>query len=288
MHWSLPYPIDEVVKIPITEIQKVTSTVGWYAATPEQELSGNKPPPGPSLNPAVDGYALTADGNIVHTRATLYYRIEDPIRSVFGFAGDTNRLYTLAGVSNAVLNTLDNALIYSAAQFKVDDILTRDVTGFKDAVRRRVSALIENEKLGVVVEDCQVQSIPPRQLAAAFANVLLAEVNRNRALNDARSYENQILSRAGADASSLINTAEAERTRLVQDIASDADNFRRLLPKYEANPDLFVQQRLVETMSRVLTNVQDKIYLPERADGKTRELRLLLNREPPQPKTQQP
>ena len=30
LHWSLPYPIDEVVKIKFSEIQKVTSTVGWY------------------------------------------------------------------------------------------------------------------------------------------------------------------------------------------------------------------------------------------------------------------
>jgi hypothetical protein len=59
-----------------------------------------------------------------------------------------------------------------------------------------------------------------------------------------------------------------------------------LLPKYKSNADLFVQQRLVETMSRVLTNVQDKIFLSERADGKARELRLLLNREPPKPKTE--
>jgi hypothetical protein len=31
--------------------------------------------------------------------------------------------------------------------------------------------------------------------------------------------------------------------------------------------------------------VQDKIFLPERTDGKPRELRLQLNREPPQQKT---
>jgi hypothetical protein len=30
-----------------------------------------------------------------------------------------------------------------------------------------------------------------------------------------------------------------------------------------------------------LTNVEDKWYLPQRADGRTRELRLILNREPP-------
>jgi modulator of FtsH protease HflK len=30
LHWSFPYPIDEVVKIPITEQQIVSSTIGWY------------------------------------------------------------------------------------------------------------------------------------------------------------------------------------------------------------------------------------------------------------------
>jgi membrane protease subunit HflK len=44
LHWSLPYPIDEVVKIPITEQQIVSSTVGWYFTTPEQELSGEEIP----------------------------------------------------------------------------------------------------------------------------------------------------------------------------------------------------------------------------------------------------
>ena len=52
LHWSFPYPIDEVVKIPITEIQHVQSTIGWYFTTPEQELSGAELPAGPSLTPA--------------------------------------------------------------------------------------------------------------------------------------------------------------------------------------------------------------------------------------------
>src|ERR1041385_2473597 len=43
LHWSWPYPIDEPVKVSITGIQKVSSTVGWYAVTPEQELAGNEP-----------------------------------------------------------------------------------------------------------------------------------------------------------------------------------------------------------------------------------------------------
>ena len=38
-------------------------------------------------------------------------------------------------------------------------------------------------------------------------------------------------------------------------------------------------------MPQILAGVQDKIFLPRRADGAPRELRLQLNREPPQPKS---
>ena len=276
-HWAWPYPIDEVVKVPITEIQKVTSTVGWYATTPQQELAGTELPAGPSLNPAFDGYAITADGNIVHTRATLSYRIEDPIRYVFDFVI----------ASNAVQNAVNNALLRTAAQFKVDDILTRDVIAFQDAVRKRVIQLIETQKLGIIVEQCSVESKAPRQLKQAFDAVITAGQNRSKILNEARSYENQTLSRAGAEASAAVNIAESDRTLLVEAVAADAARFKGVLSKYEGNPDLFMQQHLVQTMGRVLTNVSEKIYLPDRADGKSRQLRLLLNREPPKPKTEE-
>jgi hypothetical protein len=61
-----------------------------------------------------------------------------------------------------------------------------------------------------------------------------------------------------------------------------------LLPKYNENPSLFVQQRLTESLGRVMTNVQDKIFLTEGENGRTKELRLLLNRELPKAKTEEP
>src|SRR5271154_5618357 len=173
LHWSFPYPIDEVKKIPITEIQKVSSTTGWYFTTPEQELSGEELPAGQSLNPAIDGYAITADRNIIHTRATLYYHIEDPIRYVFNFES----------ASNTIQNCLDNALLYTAAHFKVDDALYTDVAGFQDAVEQRVSELTDQEQLGITIDNCEIQNIPPRQLTDVFSQVTTARENRNRALN---------------------------------------------------------------------------------------------------------
>ena len=113
----------------------------------------------------------------------------------------------------------------------------------------------------------------------AFASVLKAEVMRSKVLNEARSYENQVTNKAGADAESLINLAQSDRARLVSDMAAQAERFQEILPQYQRHPALFAQQRLTETLGRVLTNVQDKIFLAESADGKPKELRLLLNRE---------
>src|SRR5262245_6692685 len=279
-HFALPYPIDEVVKVPITGIQQVTSKVGWYAVTEEQELAGTEPPAGSALNPIADGYVLTADENIVHTRATVTYHISDPVQFVFNFVN----------ASNAVQNALGNALIYAASRYKVDDLLTRDISGFNELVLSRVRSLVDQQELGVQIEQCSVRSIPPRQpqVKEAFDSVLRADQLREQVLNRARSDVNQTLSKASADAQSRINLAQSDRVRLVNEISSRADQFRQLLPKYRQNPALFVQQRRTETIARSITNVEHRIFVSARPDGKPQEFRVLLNEEPPKPKTETP
>ena len=275
-HWAFPYPIDEVVRIPIGQLQTVRSTVGWYLTTPAMEAAGTEPPPQPALNPSRDGYALTADGNIIHVRGNMLYRITEPgIRYVFNFLS----------ASNIAQNIFNNALLYAAANYRVDDILTRDVAGFRDKVRSRVEQLVEQEQLGITVDQINVQAIPPRQVAANFAAVLEAEVRRSTALNDARKYENKTTSEAKGQAAARVNAGETERNLLVKFVAAEARRFNDVLPSYRSNPDLFVRQRQTEALQRILTNAQDRIILLDRSDGKRREVRLQLNREPLKPKT---
>lgn len=277
LHWSYPYPIDEIEKVSVTGVQKVNSNVGWFAITPEQELANVEPPAGASLNPAIDGYTLTADANIIHVRSTLSYHVEDPVRYIFGFVE----------ASNVVQNALNNAIVYASANFKVDDIFTRDKAGFQKAVQQRASELLEKENLGVVVDQCDVQTTWPRyqKVQDAFNAVLSAQVERAKALQEASSYTNRILTSAEATSNAIVNLAESQRAQYVSDLSSRATNFLNILPRYRTNSDLFVQQRFNETMARVLPNIQEKIYVPERADGKQRDLWLLLNREPPKPAT---
>jgi membrane protease subunit HflK len=280
LHWSFPYPIDEVQKVSVTGVQKVNSSVGWYATTPEQELAGTEPYAGATLNPAVDGYTLTADANIIHVRSTLSYHVVDPVRYTFGFVAATN----------VIQNALNNAIVYASANFKVDDILTKDKAGFQGAIEKRATELLDKDNVGVAVDQCDVQTTWPRQQAvkAAFSAVTSAQIERDQKLQEASSFTNQVLTAAVATSNSIVNLAEAQRVQYVNDLSSRATNFLNILPRYRTNADLFVQQRFNEAMGRVLTNIQEKIYVPERLDGKTRDLWLLLNREPTKPSTATP
>ena len=279
LHWSFPYPIDEVVKIPITEVQKVDSNVGWYYMSHDEEIlykaTGQVPPAAASLNPAVDSYVLTADWNIIHARATLYYHVDDPVRYVFSFTS----------ASNAIQSALDNALLYTAAHFKVDDALYNERAAFQDDVLHRVSGLVDHENLGIAIDHCVLDDIvPPRQLKSIFDQVTEAEQNRNKLLDDAHSFENQVTNSAAAQGSAAISEARSARARYVQSVQADAKAFSALLPNYLINPSLFEQQKLVQVMGQATTNANFKAYLPTRANGEPVELRLLLNREPPGPK----
>jgi membrane protease subunit HflK len=275
LHWSFPYPIDEVVKIPFTEIQKVTSDNGWYFTTPEQELSGEELPAGPSLNPAIDGYVITADRNIIHTRATLFYHIEDPIRYVFGF---TNAKTTLQ-------NILDESVLYTAAHFKVDDALYNDQNGFLEAVQQRAADLADQAHLGIMIDNNgAIQNIPPRQLADVFFQITTSRENRDKTITVAQTDANNILQQSGAESNAIVNEAESARTNYVSSVIADAKRFSDLLPEYESNRDLFVETTLLPVMGEALTNVGDIWLEPTAGGGTSIENRLMLNRVLPEPK----
>lgn len=276
-HWAFPAPIDEVVMIPVSQVQSINSTIGWYATTATQEATRTEPPPRDSLNPATEGYLLTADANIIHARGTLRYRIAEPgLRYEFGFVS----------ASNLVQNAFNNALVYAAARYTVDDALTRDVTGFREQVRARFEQLAAAEGLGITVEQIDnMQVLPPRILAPAFAAVLEAGVKSGQALNDARKYEAETTNAAWSGAAMRVNAADNAGVRLTNSIAAEALRFRDNLVDYRGNPELFRRRFQADALGRVLGNAEYKWILPDPIDGGSRELLLQLSRDPEKPKT---
>lgn len=277
LHFAWPPPIDEVVKIPIGQIQSVTSDVGWYATTAEMEVAGTEPPPQPSLNPAVDGYTLTSDGNIIHARATMGYRVTDALEYVFAFNS----------ASNVVESVLNNALVWASAQLTVDEALKNN-DAFKEKVVRRVTLLADQLDLGITLDTMTVRIVPPRYVKPAFDAVTGAEADKNKLILSAQGGADALLASSRADANAIINSGKTASSRYLKNVIADANSFSEQLPEYKKNPKLFQERLLAERWQRVLANASDKILIPDRADGQPRELRIMLNREPEKPRTNSP
>ena len=266
LHWAFPYPIDEIVRIPIGESKVIRATGAWYAISPEDEAAGVTPPANPSLAPGVDGHVLTSDGNILHVKATLRYRISNPVAHVFQFANATNLLRS----------SLDNAIHWAAVRHTADDALYKNRVQFRDAIRLRVSDLVERQQLGVSIDTLDVEVVAPLFVKAYFDSVIAAEQDRSKKINEAQGEFDRITREAVGEAKRAVDTGLALSNALVQAVSADAQFFSQQLPEYRNNPRLLRERLRIASISRVLTNATDKFFQPGRVD----ELRLNLSREP--------
>jgi len=253
-HFAFPRPIDEVTNIPFSSSQRADSTVGWYQTAAERAANAPEPPVAASLDPAsTASYMLTADTNIIHVAAFVTYRITQPIPFYFNFAD----------AASFITNDLNNALLFAASRFTVDDILSGQPAAFRDAVEARMRALAEQQGLGITVDRVDPQSSPPRLLLNDFSRVVQASAEHDTTLSQADIYRSQTLGNARGGKESRLRAAEAEKARAVGLIGAEATNFSRLLDYYKRNPALVSSLLQADTLNRVWANAQSTVVLPD-------------------------
>ena len=263
LHFAFPKPVDEVVKIPVALSQQADSTVGWYQSVEERAKGAPPPPPQNSLNPDAVSYGLTADSNIVHLLAIAKYQITHPVKFYFDFA-DAPLFIT---------NALNNALLYAASRFTVDQALTGQ-TAFRDAVQTRVRDLVQKQDLGVTVVSVDFYASAPIALTNDFARVTKAWADGARTNLEAESYGRKVLGAARSEKESRLKVAESAKTGAVQLLAVESTNFSRLLADYQRDPAFVAQVLQSEKFKSVWTNAALTEVLPN-LEG--RQLRLHLS-----------
>lgn len=270
LHFAFPYPIDEIVRIPAGESHTLKSTTGWYHETPEQIARGEEPGASSDLIPGLDGYLLSADGNIIHARATLKYRVIDPVTYVFYFSN----------VTNILRNNLNHALIHAAAEFPAHAALYREQAAFRESVARHFRTMLVDMPMGVQMEPIDVQTTPPLWVKDSFEGVVSAQQLASTRKHEAEAEAGAVLQLAEGEARIIEANGMIESNRLVTSIAAEAKAFVAQLPEYRKDPDLWKRRILAETFGVVLTNSIDTFLVPSRNDGVPLELRVELNREP--------
>ena len=196
---------------------------------------------------------LTADTNIIHLVAFATYRITEPITYYFDFAD----------AAQFVTNDLNNALIFAACRFTVDDIRSKQPDAFRAAVEGRMRDLAKQQALGITVERVDCLSSPPGALVGDFNRVVQASAEHDTTNSQADIYRSKTLGDARGQKESRTNSAGAETARMVGLLAAEATNFSGLLDYYNRDPALVTSLLQAETFRKVWSNAQSTLVLPD-------------------------
>ena len=237
LHWVFPYPIDNVVKIPVAKKQNLPINSFWYYQKPDELL-----PPGPTtriqvpatLNPVIDGYCITrseeqsqtiagltgSDYHIVHCKWQLTYKIDDPERFFKNtYTDDAKPGQSYADVIAKSIKPLlerlfEDAVVTAMVNYTIDEAISS-----QDRIPKHVKKLLQ-EKLdriesGIAVVSVQLTDITwPRQVDNAFLASIKASQESQKTISEAKGYaENTLNETAGPIAAQLFETLKDETTR---------------------------------------------------------------------------
>ena len=227
LHWIFPYPIEEMVKIPVEKTVNLPINDFWYFQTEAEKIS--QLPKGsvyirPQLDPIVDGYCLTrseqysvsvgSDYNIVHSKWQLTYQIDDPERFFENIYVEMKNLPSGINYADVITENLTpllekmvaDAIVTAMVNYTIDEALSS-----QDRIPRYVEKLLQ-EKLDTIESGIKVVSIQltaviwPRQVAAAFAAFISVSQESQKIVTQARGYaENTLNETAGPVATELLD-----------------------------------------------------------------------------------
>jgi membrane protease subunit HflK len=173
---------------------------------------------------------LTGDQNLVDLSYVIRWSIKD--LKQFKFQLENPEL-TLQEVGEAAMRA-------SVAEHELDKVLSgAGRADIEQSVGTRMQAILDAYRSGIVVQGIQiVKTDPPERVIEAFKDVSAAQQDANTAMNQARTYEQQLLAKAQGDAAA----------------------FDKIYVQYKLNPEVTRRRLYYETMEQVLSG-NDKTIL---------------------------
>lgn len=258
LHWTLPRPFTEIIRIPAGRVQSVTTARFWHSvdeATRSARMAEGLDEVGP-------GYAMTGDANVLHSRWAVRYTIADPRRYAFGHEDPTRTL----------LAELERAVIRVSAAYPIDRAMRGDIDSLRADVEAELRRRMDEIGLALRIQGVDLLAVaPPTETASAFDSVIQAAQERDQQSNQARAEATRTLNEAKAEADRARVAAESEKERRVATVTARADAFRSLQSAWEKDPALVRETLRQDAVREALANAGRKVIV---AGGKETELRM--------------
>lgn len=251
-HWHWPYPIENVVNVNV-ENQRFIE-VGYRSTGGRRNNSGSV---------LAEALMLTKDENIINVSMAVQYQIKNAKDYLFNVKASEQTL-------KQITESVQRGVI---GRNSMDFILTEGRSQVVFEIKDEMQKAMDLYGTGLVITSVNLQDAqPPEEVQNAFEDAIRAREDKQRLINEAQAYANEVIPKARGASARLLQEAEAYETKVVQRATGEADRFDQLLVEYEKAPGitrkrlyLESKEQLYKKSNKVLVNVENgnnMFYIP--------------------------
>lgn len=253
LHWHLPWPIESVTMVNVDRIR--TAEIGYRSGMSNR--SGNVPS---------ESLMLTKDENIVDIKLAVQYKISDAEKY----------LYAVSDPDTTLRIATESALREVVGQNSMDFVLTEGRNEVVARVMKVTQKALDSYNAGLMLTSLNLQDAqPPEQVQSAFADAVKAREDRERLINEAEAYSNDILPKARGQAARQIEEARGYRDSVVAKATGETSRFNSILSEYKKAPKVTRERLYIEAVGNMLSSTS-KVFVG--ADSGTNLLYLPLDK----------
>jgi len=197
---------------------------------------------------------LTGDMNILAIEFIVQYKIKEA----------REFLFNVADIHETIGKAAEAAMREVVGKSKIDEALTTGKAVIQQDTLVLLQTILDQYQAGVQIAAVQLQDVdPPEAVAAAFKDVTNAKEDREKLINQAQGYRNDILPKAKGEAAEQVNRAKGFAQARLNRAQGEANRFLATLKEYNQAKDIISKRIYLETMEEILPNVEKVII-----DGK--------------------
>ncbi len=248
LHFNFPAPIGNVYKPEVTRVNR--AQVGFRSGVTGGRQERARDVTSESL-------MLTGDENIIDVKFVTFWRIKDAGKFLFHIR---NPQGTVKDASEAAMREIIGKTGFEYAR-------TTGRGKVEGEAQKLIQTILDDYGAGIEVTNVQLQKIdPPGIVLDAFRDVQAARADKERAINEATAYSNEVVQRAEGAAQQIIKGAEGYREQKISIATGEARRFLDVYEEYRQDKDITKRRLYLETMKTVMGDM-DKVLIDNSAGG---------------------
>ena len=179
-----------------------------------------------------------------------------------------NFLFRVADPTRAVAHVAEAAIRQVVGAHPIDQTLTTGKAMIEAEAKELMQEVLDNYQAGIYVAQVKLQDVtPPQQVDAAFKDVQSAKEEKEKKVNIAMGYRNEVIPQARGEAAQAFQEAEAYRQKRIKEAQGDSARFSQMLDEYRLAKNVTRTRMYLETMEKILPRMDKYVVDGKDAGG---------------------